>query len=200
MIFKQTQIRERLDRTGVPLNCLVAFCTFLLCFQMFSAFRPCFVAPIWILRQVLTMLQSGGKNRGKSVRDQSSAPWNILQSTETCIYLKPIFKLFQRHVCVFIASLRISAYDRMRNYMQMHTMPINCFVSTLRPLRWLRHTETEAPTCATWCPKGNLDYQPVWWWGICWTWTNVGDLNVGRCCKQSHYSRLMMCTHSVHYW
>ena len=112
-MFKQTQIRERLDRTGVPLNCLVAFCTFLLCFQMFSAFRPCFVAPIWILRQVLTMLQSGGKNRGKSVCDRSSAPWNILQSTETCIYLKPIFKLFQRHVCVFIASLRISAYDTM---------------------------------------------------------------------------------------
>lgn len=112
-MIKQTQIRERLDRTGVPLNCLVAFCTFLLCFQMFSAFRPCFVAPIWILRQVLTMLQSGGKNRGKSVCDQSSAPWNILQSTETCIYLKPIFKLFQRHVCVFIASLRISAYDTM---------------------------------------------------------------------------------------
>ena len=162
-MFKQTQIRERLDRTGVPLNCLVAFCTFLLCFQMFSAFRPCFVAPICILRQVLTMLQSGGKNRGKSVCDQSSAPWNILQSTETCIYLKPIFKLFQRHVCVFIASLRISAYDRMRNYMQMHTISINCFVSTLRPLRWLRLRPRPAPRGvrrATWItsPCGGEEY------------------------------------------
>lgn len=144
-MFKQTHIRERLDWTGVPLNCLVTFCTFLLCFQMFSAFRPCFVATICILRQVLTMLQSGGKNRGKSVCDQSSAPWNILQSTEMCIYLKPIFKLFQRHVCVFIASLRISAYDTMCNYMQMHTMSIPCFVSTLRPLRWLILRPRPAP-------------------------------------------------------
>ncbi len=194
--------------TAQLFGCLVTFCTFLLCFQMLSAFCPCFVPPICLLRQVLTMLQSGGKNTGKSVCDQSSAPWNIPQSTEMCVYLKPFSKkLFQAHVCVSITPLRIAAYDTICNY--MHTMSDHFRASTLRKGRRGKDlwdlNDTEAPTCAAWCPKGNLDYDPVWWWGICWTWMNV-RVNVGRCCRQklknpqSHYSHLILCTHSVHYW